>query len=35
MKFTPDRDIKRLITTVNANILDVPFPFIGEFLIKS
>lgn len=31
MKFTPDKDIKRLITTVNANILDVPFPFIGRF----
>jgi hypothetical protein len=29
MKFTPEKDVQKIITTVNANILDIPFPFIG------
>ena len=28
-KFTPSKDIKSLKNTVNANIVGVPFPFIG------
>lgn len=29
MKFTPDRDVKKLTTTVFANVLSIPLPFIG------
>ncbi|XP_023021640.1 NPC intracellular cholesterol transporter 2 homolog a [Leptinotarsa decemlineata] len=29
IKFKPDRDIKSLKTTVNANILGIEFPFVG------
>lgn len=29
MKFTPDVDVKNLRTTVFANVLSIPLPFIG------
>lgn len=29
LRFTPEKDIKTLTTTVFANVLNVPLPFIG------
>lgn len=29
LKFTPDVDVKKLTTTVFANVLSIPLPFIG------